>query len=219
MKCQFLGAHLVAAIIFQTLALAHSAETMAAEVSATRTDDCGIKAKLPGELSDDGRTKFQYCIGSYKSDQGAVFSFAPVSNDAHDANWIDRIPALHIKRVSILVERESNFGKDFSATPKAPRECNLVASSKIKNISGKNWHGWLAEANYRPKNKREPVEDYCHTYFSDRICLRMLIGNSNESAVMSQYCAPRDDGSFDLDGGINYKMFLETINSLEFIEN
>ncbi|WP_244788434.1 hypothetical protein [Cupriavidus pauculus] len=219
MKGPFLGAHLVAAIIFQTLALAHSAETMAAEVSATRSDDCGIKAKLPTELSDDDRTKFQPCIGSYKSDQGAVFSFAPVSNGAHDANWIDRIPALHIRSVPILVERESNFGRNFSATPKAPRECNLVAISKIKDLSGRNWHGWLAEDNYRPKNKRKIGEDYCRTNFADRICLRMLIGNSKESAVMSQYCLPKENGFFDLDEGINYKMFLEIINSLEFIEN
>lgn len=217
MKGHFFCTHLVAAIFFRILV--YSAETMAAEVSATHSDDCGIKAKLPTELSDNGRTKFQPCIGSYKSDQGAIFSFAPVSNDAHDANWIDRIPALHIKRVPILVERESNVGRDFSATPKAPRECNLVASSKITHLSGKNWYGWLAEDNYRPKNKGEPSEDYCRIYFSDRICLRMMIGNSNESAVMSQYCLLNEDSFFDLDEGINYKMFLEIVNSLEFIEH
>lgn len=44
------------------------------------------------------------------------------------------------------------------------------------------------------------------------------MGNERQSATMAQYCLSGDDSDFDLDDGINFKIFIEIIGSIEFVE-
>ncbi|WP_166486973.1 hypothetical protein [Cupriavidus necator] len=183
-----------------------------------RPKDCGINATLPAELASGDQVEFQPCNGSYKSAAGAVFYFAPSGFGAYDPNWIDRIPALRIKRIPVNEAIRSDFGRRLPITPRAPDDCGFIAYTKISKISGRNWRGWLAEDFYKTKKGNAGASDYCRMYLSDFRCVRMLIGNLKSSATLNQYCLPDKSGQFDLDRGITFEIFRKILNSLEFVE-
>lgn len=191
------------------------------------SEKCGISLTLPDELVPDGQGKLQTCTGSYKATGGTVLSLAPIYSGVRDSSWIDRIPMLHIRRIGIDEVIKKNEGGIFhrASTGKAIvsvsalMECKLKVKTTITKIAGTNWHGWLAEDSYNPAVQSTSLPEYCQRYSAANRCVRVVIGNSKESATMSQYCLIRNPGGFDLDAGLSYDIFIKIVKSIHFTEN
>ncbi|WP_156924650.1 hypothetical protein [Burkholderia sp. WSM2230] len=204
-------------------ALYHPAQFEQANASY---ETCGAAISLPAGLtSKEAQSKQRHCDKSYRSDGGTVMSLAPSDVNLHDPAWIDRIPVLHIERVGIEDALKKHANATFRQSTRgnvrsidSPPECRVRGKTTLTNISGANWHGWLAEDTYALDTHAKSTPEYCQRYSRSNRCVRMLIGNSKVSATMSQYCLARDATSFDLDSGISYDVFRQIVDSLRFIE-
>lgn len=190
------------------------------------SEKCGVTLALPAQLLTNGHGKLGTCVGSYDAIGGTVLSLAPIDSGIHDTNWMDRIPMLHIRRVSIDEVIKNNEENIFhaSSTSKtiiaasAPMECKLRAKTTIAKIYGVNWHGWLVEDSYKANDKDASTPEYCEQYSETNRCVRMVIGNSKFSATMAQYCLTREPENFDLDTSLSYDIFLQIVKTIRFTE-
>lgn len=189
------------------------------------SEKCGLTLVFSNELIFGREGRRKTCVGSFEATSGTVLSLAPLDSDDHDSNWIDRIPVLHIQNMGIdeLIKKngggifgEHSTGKAVRTAP-APAECQLQERSGINEISGLNWHGWIAEDGYAGSKRNSQAPEYCQKYSEINRCVRMVIGNKKMSATMSQYCLARDPKDFDLDGGLSYDIFKEIIKTIRFV--
>ncbi|RZT42790.1 hypothetical protein [Cupriavidus agavae] len=166
--------------------------------------DCGVRATYSDSLSLGPEFWFRKCTG-YSTTRGGYFSFAPVGTGSHDPGWLERIPHLTIKRVPLKEAAKSR-----------PWVKRSTASYRVSEISGKNWKGWMVE---NVRMSKEYTTKYSHEPFVGEFkCIRLLIGNSKASASMDEYCL-QDTEMYDIDGGINYPIFMGILNSVEFSED
>ncbi len=187
---------------------------------------CGVTVMLPAQLLANGQGELRKCTGSYSAPSGAVLSLAPVDSSAHNPGWIDRIPMLHIRRIGIDEIIKKNEESIFYSNPigrkvvavNAPQDCKLKSRSTIKEISGENWHGWLAEDIYEISGHNTSRPEYCQQYLGGNRCVRMVIGNSRVSITMAQYCLAGNPNDFDLESGLSYDIFLKIIETINFSE-
>ncbi|CAE6770392.1 hypothetical protein R69749_01207 [Paraburkholderia domus] len=188
------------------------------------SEKCGLTLTFPAQLLADGQGTQISCVGSYEAIGGTLLSLAPIDSGVHDSNWLERIPMLHFRRVSIDEIIKNNKENIFHASPagkmvvaaSAPTECKLKSTTKIAKIYGVNWHGRLAEDSYKPNNKDGATPEYCEQYSEANRRVRMVIGNSKFSATMAQYCLTKDPENFDLDIGLSYDLFLQIIKTIRF---
>jgi len=95
---------------------------------------------------------------------------------------------------------------------KAKTYCGLDLSTKITQIQGNNWHGWLAEDKYTGKPRRacaSPAE-----YSSRYRCISLILGNDKMSAAMDKVCLLRKREP-NIQSGLSYDAFMEMLKTIQ----
>lgn len=95
--------------------------------------------------------------------------------------------------------------------------CADLKKAAISEVSGENWHGWVAENVYSFAKKQ--ADSGCEGINSNHRCIGILIGNKTMSAAMIGYCFLRESDQ-PLEGDdMEYDLFMSTIKNLRFKEN
>lgn len=188
---------------------------------------CGLVLNVPAELPSDQDIQPDLCISSYRDQEGALLLLGALLEGQRNPRWLDIMPSLRIYSKGIdellSISNESGIRRGLSGLAQSmndftEKNCSLSRRTHLSELSGGNWKGWIAEDSYHELSKVTSRPEYCEQFSEHNRCIRMIIGNLKESAVMGQYCLTRRDDDFDLDAGLSYGIFLKIIKSIRFIE-
>jgi hypothetical protein len=76
-------------------------ESKNAQPSRELLETCGMTARMPADVFTERQTKLEACIGSYKAPGGTVLSLTPADHSSYDPRWLEQIPMLHVRDISI----------------------------------------------------------------------------------------------------------------------
>lgn len=188
---------------------------------------CGLVLNVPAELPSDQGVQSDLCTSSYRDQEGALLLLGALLEGQRNPRWLDMMPSLRIYSKGIdellSIDNESGIRRDLSGLVQsmndfAEKNCSLNRRTHMSKLSGGNWKGWIAEDSYQELSRATSRPEYCERFSEHNRCIRMVIGNSKESAVMGQYCLTRRDNDFDLDAGLSYNIFLKIVKSIRFVE-
>ena len=196
-----------------------------ATASNRELPNCGLELSVPAELYPDQGSHSDFCPNSYLDSGGTVLLLGAVMGGHTNPSLLETIPSLRIYSKSIDNTLSANNGSGIRRSLNGVVEnmdnfieidCSLKRKTQLSEISENNWRGWIAEDVYQEAENSGLRPDYCKRYSKKNRCVRMIIGNSKESAIMGQYCLTRLDEDFDLDAGLSYNIFLRLIRSIRF---
>jgi hypothetical protein len=94
--------------------------------------------------------------------------------------------------------------------------CPSLATHKVSEVSGENWHGWIIESVFRkPVSTR--AKKFCPESSDHYQCINMAIGNDKASAVLHPRCFLRGPDN-TLHTEMSYEMFMEMMKTWRFKE-
>lgn len=164
------------------------------------------------------------CTGSYKDGGQAILDmniqYDPNQNSggAHISFVIEGI-GIEKKMSSVgdaifSVDSESGTPKLRSAAAFGESNCGPATHVQIKQISGNNWHGWIAEEKFGKVQKGcRSEKEFTKKYR----CVHAMVGNNAMTAQLAGVCLLRKR-EFSLENGFSYDIFMDMIKSLRLSE-